>query len=220
MRARIALLAVISAACANSSAPGAGADTSGGGVDGGPGSPSTDGGDGGANGTGAADGGARDASATDASVDASGPPPSVLPVGFVRPDVGTPLTPAEIAAATDDVIALLKRTRYFDVVDERVHGWPESEPTGYWYGTWWSGVTVTKQAGNVTFLHGAGGADNNGLRTAPYLEGKGELRVEPHEEIDRGGCVAVTDFTEIDASISGQCNVLRETFTAARGERE
>ncbi len=171
MRARIALLAVISAACANSSAPGAGADTSGSGVDGGPGSASTDGGDGGANGGGAADGEARDGSASDASGDASGPAPSVLPVGFVRPDVGTPLTPAEIAAATDDVIALLKGTRYFDVVDERVHGWPESEPTGYWYGTWWSGVSVTKTGGAVTYTHSADGADNNGLRTAPLLEG-------------------------------------------------
>ncbi|HEY3490019.1 MAG TPA: FliH/SctL family protein [Candidatus Deferrimicrobiaceae bacterium] len=51
---------------------------------------------------------------------------------------------------------------------------------------------------------------------APFLEGKGELRVEPHEQIDRGGCVAVTDFTEIDASIAGQCDILRETFSAVR----
>jgi hypothetical protein len=112
-----------------------------------------------------------DAGSGDAGAGASGPPPSVLPVGYVRPDVGPPLTPAEIAAATDDVIALLKGTRYFDFVDERAHGWPQSEPTGFWYGTWWSGVTVTKASGLVTFTHGADGADNNGLRTAPLLEG-------------------------------------------------
>jgi len=91
-------------------------------------------------------------------------------VTFARADVGTPLTPAELAAATDQLIALLQDTRYFDVVDERVHGWPQSAG-GFWYGTWWSGITVTKQAGKVTYLHAAGGADNNGLRTAPYLEG-------------------------------------------------
>jgi hypothetical protein len=115
-------------------------------------------------GPGATDGGA------DGSAPAKGPPPSSLPVTFTRPDVGTPLTQAELEAATDKLVALLKDTRYFDVVDERVHGWPSTQP-GFWYGTWWSGVTVTKAAGKVTYQHGAGGADNNGLRTAPYLEG-------------------------------------------------
>lgn len=106
----------------------------------------------------------------DGGATTKGPPPSSLPVTFTRPDVGTPLTQAELDAATDQLVALLVDTRYFDVIDERVHGWPETQP-GYWYGTWWSGVTVTKQAGLVTYQHGAGGADNNGLRTAPYLEG-------------------------------------------------
>jgi hypothetical protein len=95
-----------------------------------------------------------------------------LPVAFTRPDVGTPLTPAELDAATDDLIALLKGTRYFDVVDERVHGWPESDPAmGYWFGSWWSGVSVIKASGQVTYRHSPDGADNNGLRTAPLLEG-------------------------------------------------
>src|SRR5690242_2784957 len=45
----------------------------------------------------------KDAEATDAGDDGSvkekGPPPSSLPVTFTRPDVGTPLTPAELEAA-------------------------------------------------------------------------------------------------------------------------
>ena len=116
-------------------------------------SPASDGGDGG-----------------DGAAPEKGPPPSALPVSFLRPDVGTPLTQADLEAATDKLVALLTDTRYFEVVEERLHGWPSTAP-GFWFGTWWSGVTVTKQAGKVTYLHSADGADNNGLRTAPYLEG-------------------------------------------------
>lgn len=103
---------------------------------------------------------------------AKGPPPSILPVPFSRPDVGAPLTQAELAAATDELIDLLKDTRYFDFVDERVHGWPESDPNkGFWYGHFWSGVTLTKTAGQVTYKHSSDGADNAGIHTSPYLEG-------------------------------------------------
>jgi hypothetical protein len=101
-----------------------------------------------------------------------GPDPSILPVTYTRPDEGTPLTPAELTAATGELIALLQGTRYFDVVDERVHGWPESDPAhGFWWGSWWSGITVTKLAGQVSYTHSSDGADNNGLRTAPLVEG-------------------------------------------------
>lgn len=55
---------------------------------------------------------------------------------------------------------------------------------------------------------------------SPYLQGKGDLRVEPHDGIERGGCIAVTDFAEVDASIAGQCAVIRETLTALREDRE
>jgi len=136
-----------------------------------PGATASSGGPGGSSGgaPSATDGGIG-ADGGDGGAITKGPPPSSLPVTFTRPDVGTPLTPAELDAATDQLVALLVDTRYFDVIDERVHGWPQTQP-GYWYGTWWSGVTVTKQAGAVTYQHGAGGADNNGLRTAPYLEG-------------------------------------------------
>src|SRR5262249_52053108 len=113
---------------------------------------------------------------TDAGSDApsttkpKGPPPSALPVTYTRPDTGTPLTAAELATATDQLVALLADTRYFAVVDERVHGWPESAG-GFSYGTWWSGVSIEKKSGKVSFVHAADGAENNGLRTAPYLEG-------------------------------------------------
>ncbi len=52
---------------------------------------------------------------------------------------------------------------------------------------------------------------------APYLEGKGELRVEPNEKIERGGCIAVTDFAEVDATIAGQCAELLEALKADGG---
>lgn len=100
-----------------------------------------------------------------------GPPPSILPVTYQRPDVGTPLTQAELQTATDELIALLKDTRYFDFVDERVHGWPKTDPNGgYWWGTFWSGVTVTKSGGTVTYKHSNDGTDNAGIYTSPYLE--------------------------------------------------
>jgi len=83
-----------------------------------------------------------------------------------------PLSQAELETFTDAYLALLEGTRYFDFVEERVHGWPESDPQGrYWYGTWWSGVTLRKRSGQVTYRHHEVGADNNGLRTAPILEG-------------------------------------------------
>jgi flagellar biosynthesis/type III secretory pathway protein FliH len=55
---------------------------------------------------------------------------------------------------------------------------------------------------------------------APYLEGKGELRVEPHDGVDRGGCVAVTDFAEVDATVAGQCEVLREALRSSGEDDE
>lgn len=100
-----------------------------------------------------------------------GPPPTSLPVTYTRPDVGTPLTQAEIDAATDSLATLLRGTHYFDVVDERIHGWPEGDGgMGFFWGEWWSGVTLTKDGGVVTYTHPTDGSDNDGLRTAPLLE--------------------------------------------------
>lgn len=55
---------------------------------------------------------------------------------------------------------------------------------------------------------------------SPYLDANGELRVEPDEGIDRGGCLAVTDFTEADATIAGQFEAIREQLANAGTERK
>ncbi|MFO0672638.1 MAG: hypothetical protein U0235_24000 [Polyangiaceae bacterium] len=112
----------------------------------------------------------------DAGIDAAqaipkGPPPSALPVSYQRADEGTPLTAAELATATDELIAILKDTRYFDAVDERIHGFPEDDPAhGYSWGAMWTGITLTKSGGVVTYKHNEHGSDNAGIHTAPYLE--------------------------------------------------
>lgn len=103
---------------------------------------------------------------------APGPHPKSLPFAYTRPEEGAPLSDAEIEDFTDRYLALLEHTRYFEMLDERVHGWPESDTRGrYWYGTWWSGVDIVKEGGRVTYRHVEVGADNNGLRTAQVLEG-------------------------------------------------
>ncbi len=95
-----------------------------------------------------------------------------LPFDYRRTDVGRPVTAAELATVTDHYLALLERTRWFDYVDARVHGWPESAPGGrYWYATWWSGTGISVSGGRRTFQHVDVGAENNGLRTPQLLEG-------------------------------------------------
>lgn len=95
-----------------------------------------------------------------------------LPFVYTRPDVGTPVTAAERTAITDQYLALLARIGWLDFMEERVHGWPESDPEGrYWYATWWSGAGVSKRGGELSYVHVAEGAENNGLRTPQILEG-------------------------------------------------
>jgi hypothetical protein len=94
-----------------------------------------------------------------------------LPAVYTREGKGEPVDAAYTADLTDRYLAMLAATRHFENLEERLHGWPESEPSGYWYGTWWSGLTVTKKDGRVTFVHSPDGADNNGMRTAPMLDG-------------------------------------------------
>lgn len=123
--------------------------------------------------TGADTGGNNDIS-VDATADAAAPDSGTqgLPFTYTRPPAGQPVTAQELTAITDKYLDLLKQTRFFEMVDDRVHGWPESDPQKrYWYGTWWSGVVINKTSGKVTFQHLKGGADNNGLRTGPLLEG-------------------------------------------------
>jgi hypothetical protein len=98
--------------------------------------------------------------------------PAGLPVDFSRPDEGDPIDPAQLSAVTGRYLELLEGLRWFDLVGERVHGWPIEDPRGrYFWGTWWSGVDIVKEGGAITFRHGDSGADNNGLRTGPLMEG-------------------------------------------------
>jgi hypothetical protein len=102
------------------------------------------------------------------------PPPSYnyANQAVPRTDEGAPLTSAELAKATDELIDIIKRTNYFDFADSRIQGWPASDSKHkYWWGSYWSGITVTKNNGVVTYKHSNDGSDNNGMRTAPYLEG-------------------------------------------------
>lgn len=95
-----------------------------------------------------------------------------LPFEFTRPAAGTPVSASDLTAITDGYLDLLAQTRYFDLLDERVHGWPESDPQQrYWYGHWWSGCGLEKSGGSVTFRHVDVGADNAGIPTSSVLEG-------------------------------------------------
>jgi hypothetical protein len=116
---------------------------------------------------------AGDAAPPEAPADGSLPPHSkTLPFAYTRPEHGTPIAQADIDARTDELLDLLTKTRYFGFVSERVHGWPESDPEKrFWYGTWWSGVSVQVQGGKVTYFHAPGGSDNDGISTSPLLEG-------------------------------------------------
>jgi hypothetical protein len=120
----------------------------------------------------AADGapdGAADGAAPDASPD--GAPPG-LPFDYTRPAAGTPVTATELTAITDVYLDLLRQTRYFDFVDERVVGWPESDAQQrYWYGHWWTGAGFEKTGGQVSLVHVDCGADNAGIPSSAVLEG-------------------------------------------------
>jgi hypothetical protein len=95
-----------------------------------------------------------------------------LPFEYTRPPAGTPETPQELAAITDVYLDLLRQTHYFDFVDERVVGWPESDPQQrYWYGHWWTGAGFEKTGGQVSLVHVNCGADNAGIPSSAVLEG-------------------------------------------------
>ncbi len=131
----------------------------------------------------APDGASADgATIPDGSIPTSPPPPPAtgmfpdhprtLPFTYERPDVGAPVPGDELTRVTDEYLDLLERTHWLDLVDERAHGWPESDPAGgYWYATWWSGTGIDKHDGQITFLHVDVGAENNGLQTPQILEG-------------------------------------------------
>jgi len=91
---------------------------------------------------------------------------------WVRPPAGEPVTPEALAEVTDLYVDLLVRLGWFDLLNERIHGYPDGVAPGRpGYGTWWSGVRILKENGQVRYLHSEDGADNNGMRTAPMLAG-------------------------------------------------
>ena len=112
---------------------------------------------------------ALEGTSEDTRVDSNDPETATEPL-LVRPEAGEPVSDEEIAEVTRLYLETLAGTRFLDVTAERAHGWPRSDPQGrYWYGSWWSGVRVLKEGGEVTYRHADDGADNNGMRTAPLL---------------------------------------------------
>jgi hypothetical protein len=105
-------------------------------------------------------------------IPSTGVPTVQLPFNYTRPDVGLPLTSAEVTDFSEAYLDLLSTMRYFDLISERAHGISQTHPSGdYWYKTWWGALKMSKNQGVVTYHHPEGGSDNNGLRTAPLLEG-------------------------------------------------
>ncbi len=149
----------------------------------------------------APDASAPDAEGTDAGVrsdagrDAGPPPPPSAtgvfpahdraPFAWDRPDQGAPVPRADVTAATDQVLDLLARTDWLDLVADRAHGWPESDAGHAWYATWWSGVGVQRRSGHISYVHVAEGGDNNGLRTPQLLEGACYAWRLWHDDADR-----------------------------------
>lgn len=132
----------------------------------------------------------------DAGTDAGPPPPPTAtgvfpahdrtPFAWDRPDEGTPVPAADVTAATDQLLDLLARTDWLDLVADRAHGWPESDPEHrYWYATWWSGVGIQRRSGHLSYVHVDEGADNNGLRTPQILEGACYAWRLWHDDADR-----------------------------------
>ncbi len=100
------------------------------------------------------------------------PPAAPTPFDLPRAPVGEPVSDAERAEVTRLYLEILRATGYFRYIADRAHGWPMDAPGGeYGFATWWSGVRIVRTGTTVTFDHPPDGSDNNGLRTAPMLEG-------------------------------------------------
>lgn len=100
------------------------------------------------------------------------PVATVTPFELKRIPKGEPVSAAGRAEVTEQYLEILRVTGYFQYIADRVHGWPADAPGGeYHFGTWWSGVKIVRTGTTVVFDHPPDGSDNNGLRTAPMLEG-------------------------------------------------
>lgn len=92
-----------------------------------------------------------------------------LPFPVTRPDVGTPLTPAEIAAFTAKITGFWKDVGYFDWLRRVTHGMDPSNGQGYPdYRLYWQDTRALKSGGTVTFDH-TGNADNLTIPTPKVL---------------------------------------------------
>jgi len=96
--------------------------------------------------------------------------PAKLPFAYSRPDVGTPLTDAEVGAFTARVTGFWKQIDYFTWILETCHGTDAS--TGLPdYLIWWDDVEAVKAGDTVTFRNASrfGGSHNNAEPTALLL---------------------------------------------------
>ena len=95
--------------------------------------------------------------------------PTRLPFTVERPDVGEPLTDAEVATFTKAITGLMKDTGYWNWVWWVSHGQDDSyDPNQMGYKLWWQDTKATKEGNTITFSH-FGGADNLTLRTCKTL---------------------------------------------------
>lgn len=100
---------------------------------------------------------------------------SSSPVDIVRPDVGTPMSPEEIAAFTAKITGFWKDVGYFDWADRVSHGMDASNPYGMPdYKLFWQDVRALKAGDTVTFEH-VGFADNLTIPTPKILMGAAAL---------------------------------------------
>ncbi|MCA9771243.1 MAG: formylglycine-generating enzyme family protein, partial [Myxococcales bacterium] len=96
-----------------------------------------------------------------------------LPFPFSRPDVGTPLTPAEVSAFTAKITGFWKDVHSFDWLLWHSHGMDAADPRGLEdYKLFWQDTQASKSGDVVTFTH-TGGADNLALRTAKLMTDAG-----------------------------------------------
>ncbi|MBW1809671.1 MAG: hypothetical protein JRJ87_15860 [Deltaproteobacteria bacterium] len=108
--------------------------------------------------------------ASSSNPDAGSDLPDKLPFTLTRPDVGQPLSQAEISAVTVRITGFWKQIDYFTWVYETCHGMDIS--TGYPdYLIWWHDVDAVKLGDTVTFRNNSayGGSHNNADPTASVL---------------------------------------------------
>ncbi|HPQ71963.1 MAG TPA: formylglycine-generating enzyme family protein [bacterium] len=101
--------------------------------------------------------------------------PSSLPFAFTRPDVGTPLTPAEITAFTQKITGFFKDSGYFNWLTQVSHGMGEDNPDDMPpYKLFYGDMTVAKEDSLVTFTH-TGFDDNLTIPTSKYFNAAAAL---------------------------------------------